>query len=100
MNSTSISIASNISAFSVADTMLIKETYQDVPTKAGGKNGNMRIYVIEPNVPEFPEAKFPGVVVFSEVSLEESEHFEMELQLFRFDGTGTELFWRPEISRG
>lgn len=69
MNSTSISIASNISAFSVADTMLIKESYQDVPTKAGGKDGSMRIYVIEPNVPEFPEAKFPGVVVFSEVSL-------------------------------
>lgn len=48
--------------------MLIKETYHDVATQAGGKHGTMRIYVIEPNVPEWPEAKFPGVVVFSEVS--------------------------------
>lgn len=49
--------------------MLIKESYRDVETKANGVKGTMRIYLIEPNVgEEYPEAKFPGVVVFSEVS--------------------------------
>jgi hypothetical protein len=43
--------------------MLIKTSYKDVPTKADGKSGTMRIYVIEPNMPDYPEAKFPGVVV-------------------------------------
>ena len=45
--------------------MLIKTSYKDVPTKADGKDGTMRIYVIEPNMPEYPDAKFPGVVVVS-----------------------------------
>lgn len=27
----------------------------------------MRVIIIEPNVPEYPDAKFPGVVVFSEI---------------------------------
>jgi len=40
--------------------MLIKTSYHDVPTKADGRAGKMRIYVIEPNVPEYPNAKFPG----------------------------------------
>lgn len=39
--------------------MLIKSSYRDVETKSGG-GGKMRIYVIEPNVPDYPEAKFPG----------------------------------------
>lgn len=43
--------------------MLIKTSYKDVPTKAGGKDGKMRIYVIEPNMPDYPQAKYPGVVV-------------------------------------
>ncbi|ORX41066.1 putative carboxymethylenebutenolidase [Kockovaella imperatae] len=47
--------------------MLIKTSHRDVPTAANGSKGTMRIYVIEPNVPEYPEAKFPGVVVFSEI---------------------------------
>ncbi|GFZ48126.1 Dienelactone hydrolase [Saitozyma sp. JCM 24511] len=47
--------------------MLIKTSYRDVPTKANGRSGTMRIYLIEPNVPEYPEAKFPGCVVFSEI---------------------------------
>ncbi len=49
--------------------MLIKESYRDVPTSADGKTGMMRIYIIEPNLPEYPHAKFPGVVVFSEVRI-------------------------------
>lgn len=40
--------------------MLVKQSYKDVPTKANGKEGTIRIYIIEPNVPEYPEAKFPG----------------------------------------
>lgn len=49
---------------SLRPTMLIKESYRDVQTKAGG---TMRIIIIEPHVPEYPSAKFPGCVVFSEV---------------------------------
>jgi carboxymethylenebutenolidase len=48
--------------------MLIKESYRDVETTANGVKGTMRIIIIEPNVPEYPDAKFPGCVVFSEVS--------------------------------
>ena len=40
--------------------MLIKTSYRDIPTRANGKEGTMRIYVIEPNLPEYPQAKFPG----------------------------------------
>lgn len=44
----------------ILSTMLIKTSYRDVETKADGCPGKMRIFVIEPNVPEYPEAKFPG----------------------------------------
>ncbi|EDU50324.1 dienelactone hydrolase family protein [Pyrenophora tritici-repentis Pt-1C-BFP] len=44
--------------------MLITETHKDVPTKAGG---DMRIFIFHPTVPNYPKAKFPGVVVFSEI---------------------------------
>ena len=47
--------------------MLIKTSYRDVPTSANGRAGSIRIYIVEPNVPEYPEAKFPGCVVFSEI---------------------------------
>lgn len=40
--------------------MLVKQSYKDVKTKANGREGTIRIYVIEPNVPDYPEAKFPG----------------------------------------
>ncbi|CAG8882983.1 unnamed protein product [Penicillium egyptiacum] len=46
--------------------MLIKESYHDVPTKADGQ-GTMRIYVFHPTIPGYPKARFPGVVVFSEI---------------------------------
>lgn len=65
--------------------MLIQESFHDVPTQADGK-GSMRmlneqpssrqcntdraspgIYVFHPTVPGYPKARFPGVVVFSEI---------------------------------
>ncbi|KAF7310951.1 Dienelactone hydrolase [Mycena chlorophos] len=46
--------------------MLINKTFHDVPSSLdGGKP--MRIFVISPNVPDYPQAKFPGVLVFSEI---------------------------------
>ena len=44
--------------------MLIQESYKDVPTMAGG---DMRIFIFHPSIPNYPKAKFPGVVVFSEI---------------------------------
>ncbi|KAF2757369.1 alpha/beta-hydrolase [Pseudovirgaria hyperparasitica] len=44
--------------------MLIQETHKDVATKAGG---DMRIYIFHPTIANYPKAKFPGVVVFSEI---------------------------------
>lgn len=44
--------------------MLIDESHQDVSTQAGG---NMRIFLFKPTIPGYPKAKFPGVVVFSEI---------------------------------
>ncbi|KIW30068.1 uncharacterized protein PV07_05844 [Cladophialophora immunda] len=46
--------------------MLIEESYKDVPTKAAGE-GSMRIFLFHPTIPGYPGAKFPGVVVFSEI---------------------------------
>jgi carboxymethylenebutenolidase len=64
--------------------MLITETHKDVPTKAGGDmstlcpgdscrvkaDSNHRppgIFIFHPTIPNYPKAKFPGVVVFSEI---------------------------------
>ncbi|KAJ4286414.1 hypothetical protein N0V90_013113 [Kalmusia sp. IMI 367209] len=44
--------------------MLIQESHKDVPTQAGG---DMRIFLFHPIIPNYPKAKFPGVVVFSEI---------------------------------
>lgn len=44
--------------------MLIKEFHKDIPTAAGG---NMRVFFFHPVMPNYPYAKFPGVVVFSEI---------------------------------
>ncbi|KAJ9644358.1 hypothetical protein H2204_001710 [Knufia peltigerae] len=46
--------------------MLIEESYKDVPTTVAGK-GTMRIFLIHPTIAGYPHAKFPGVVVFSEI---------------------------------
>ncbi|PSS25050.1 hypothetical protein M430DRAFT_114427 [Amorphotheca resinae ATCC 22711] len=47
--------------------MLIKESYTDVPTKADGKEGSMRIFLFHPTIPNYSQARFPGVVLFSEI---------------------------------
>ncbi|ATZ49698.1 hypothetical protein BCIN_05g01120 [Botrytis cinerea B05.10] len=36
--------------------MLIQETHHDVPTKAGGKEGSMRIFLFHPTIPNYPHA--------------------------------------------
>ncbi|MCJ1445608.1 MAG: hypothetical protein MMC23_006113 [Stictis urceolatum] len=46
--------------------MLIQESHRDVPTTADG-NGSMRIFLFHPTIPNYPHARFPGVVVFSEI---------------------------------
>lgn len=44
--------------------MLIQESFKDVSTQNGG---SMRIFTFHPQIPNYPKAKFPGVVVFSEI---------------------------------
>jgi len=44
--------------------MLIQESFKDVSTQDGG---SMRIFTFHPQIPNYPKAKFPGVVVFSEI---------------------------------
>ncbi|KAF1983751.1 dienelactone hydrolase family protein [Aulographum hederae CBS 113979] len=44
--------------------MLIEESHVDIPTKAGG---DMRLFIFHPTIAGYPQAKFPGVVVFSEI---------------------------------
>lgn len=47
--------------------MLINESYADVQTTANGKTTSMRIFVFHPTIPGYPNARFPGVVLFSEI---------------------------------
>jgi carboxymethylenebutenolidase len=47
--------------------MLIKETHVDVQTSANGKESTMRIFLFHPTIPGYPEARFPGVCLFSEI---------------------------------
>lgn len=47
--------------------MLIQESYEDVATKADGQSGTMRIFLFHPCIPGYPSARFPGVVLFSEI---------------------------------
>ncbi|TFK77051.1 alpha/beta-hydrolase [Pluteus cervinus] len=44
--------------------MLVKQSFQDIPV---GQGGTMRVIIISPVVPQYPQARFPGVVVFSEI---------------------------------
>lgn len=41
--------------------MLVKESHVDLQTSSG----LMRTYIYQPNLPGYPEAKFPGVAVFT-----------------------------------
>jgi len=47
--------------------MLIIKTFHDVPSKLDANGRPVRIFVISPSVPNYPQAKFPGVVCFSEI---------------------------------
>jgi hypothetical protein len=47
--------------------MKIKTSFQDVKTSDGT---TMRVYIYEPNLPEYPQASWPGVVCFSGQSIE------------------------------
>ncbi|KAF2994312.1 hypothetical protein E8E14_003266 [Neopestalotiopsis sp. 37M] len=47
--------------------MLIKESHVDVQTKVDGKESSMRIFLFHPTIPQYPNARFPGVAVFSEI---------------------------------
>lgn len=42
--------------------MLIQKTFHDLPTKLDPQGRPIRIFVISPNVPDYPEAKFPGIL--------------------------------------
>ncbi|CDO75257.1 hypothetical protein BN946_scf184967.g10 [Trametes cinnabarina] len=44
--------------------MLITKTYYDIPTKLDPNGRPIRIFVIAPNVPGYPNAKFPGVEIY------------------------------------
>ncbi|KAJ7706123.1 dienelactone hydrolase [Mycena rosella] len=46
--------------------MLIQKEFHDIPSPLDGGRP-IRIFVISPVVPNYPQAKFPGVVVFSEI---------------------------------
>ncbi|KAF9056215.1 dienelactone hydrolase [Panaeolus papilionaceus] len=46
--------------------MLVNKSFHDIPTKLNGGKP-VRIFIIAPVVPDYPQAKFPGVVVFSEI---------------------------------
>ncbi|KAF9584492.1 hypothetical protein BGW38_006248 [Lunasporangiospora selenospora] len=43
--------------------MLVKESHVDLPTSSG----LMRTFIYQPNLPDYPQAKFPGVAVFTEI---------------------------------
>jgi len=40
-------------------TMLVTKTHYDIPSRLDSGRP-IRIYVISPNVPDYPQAKFPG----------------------------------------
>ncbi|KAI1499809.1 dienelactone hydrolase [Biscogniauxia marginata] len=47
--------------------MLINESHTDIQTTVDGKESPMRIFLFHPNIPQYPNARFPGVVLFSEI---------------------------------
>ncbi|CAN8104044.1 unnamed protein product [Discula destructiva] len=47
--------------------MLIKESHADVTTTVNGVESSMRIFLFHPTIPQYPNARFPGVLLFSEI---------------------------------
>ena len=48
-------------------SMLIQKTHHDIPSQLDKNGRPIRIYIIAPVVQNYPHAKFPGVVCFSEI---------------------------------
>jgi carboxymethylenebutenolidase len=47
--------------------MLIQKTHVDVQVNYAPNGAPIRIFIISPVIDGYPDAKFPGVVVFSEI---------------------------------
>ncbi|KAE9411067.1 dienelactone hydrolase [Gymnopus androsaceus JB14] len=47
--------------------MLITKTFHDVQTQLDPNGRRLRVFVISPSIQNYPQARFPGVVVFSEI---------------------------------
>ncbi|KAG8848694.1 hypothetical protein FRB91_010578, partial [Serendipita sp. 411] len=47
--------------------MLIQKTHHDISSKLSPNGHPNRIFIISPVIPGYPNAKFPGIVVFSEI---------------------------------
>ncbi|KKY29965.1 putative dienelactone hydrolase [Diaporthe ampelina] len=47
--------------------MLITESHADVTTTVNGVESPMRIFVFHPTIPQYPNARFPAVLLFSEI---------------------------------
>ena len=47
--------------------MLVTKAYQDIPVRFSPNGAPMRVFIISPKIDGYPNAKFPGVVVFSEI---------------------------------
>ncbi|KAL8282579.1 hypothetical protein RB600_005833 [Gaeumannomyces tritici] len=47
--------------------MLIQESHADVKTSFNGVESTMRIFLFHPTIPQYPNACFPGVALFSEI---------------------------------
>ncbi|KAI9063018.1 dienelactone hydrolase [Trametes sanguinea] len=60
--------------------MLINKTHYDIPTKLDPNGRPIRIFVIAPNVPGYPNAKFPAAVPFP------SEIYQVTGPVERFAG--------------
>lgn len=48
--------------------MLINKTFHDLPTKLSPNGRPIRIFVISPVVPDYPQAKFPGKFLGSNIN--------------------------------
>ncbi|KAL8398192.1 hypothetical protein RB596_005645 [Gaeumannomyces avenae] len=47
--------------------MLIQESHADVKTSVNDVESTMRIFLFHPTIPQYPNARFPGVALFSEI---------------------------------
>ena|ERR1700761_9770849 len=57
----SLNCVSTFRSRSLRPAMLITKTFHDIPSKLSASRPPMRIFVISPTIPNYPNAKFPGV---------------------------------------